>query len=90
MFVLTLDDGTDSLDAIVCGRAAEDFFFGIPPVNLYTNNQSAILLGKRIGRLLQPAAYIDCCIVSYHLVGSSQHGERSAIYYQIQQTRWQG
>lgn len=49
----------------------EQFFYGLPPVNLYKNNISAEAVQKKLNMLLQPNTWLDCCLVSYQPEGTS-------------------
>jgi hypothetical protein len=72
MFQLTLKDESGILSAVVYDKEGETLFNGLPPTNLYQNNISLGLVQKKLAKLQEPTALMDCCIRSYVTANSQR------------------
>lgn len=48
---LSVRDGMVTIPIFLCGKEAERFFFGLPPVDLFVNDATRVLLERRMGEL---------------------------------------
>ena len=62
---LDLADSTGHLSALLYADDADEFFHGLPAVDLTKNNVSAILLKTKLMTILNHDTWINCCIKKY-------------------------
>lgn len=65
MFVLRAEDETCSMDIIVYGEDAIEFFDGIQPCDLSTDSAALEKVQHKLKSILLTPNRLDCCIKSY-------------------------
>lgn len=69
IFTVHLQDSSGSIQARVCGNAAEMLLGGgLPPTDLYANNCSLDVVKRKLAKLSAPDVQLDCVVVKYHHV----------------------
>jgi len=72
MFALDVEDASDKLNAILFKDDAVQFFYGLPPDNLFVNRTAYQTIARKLSKLTEKDVWLDCCIKSYR----SKKGEK--------------